>query len=441
MTTALPSPRIPQELCEQVIACLTMKYERDQPVYKPDRNFTLRQCALVCKAWLPSTRSRIFSVANLSNTGAEKLRTLLRLNPILAQYMAKVIVHSPLIYMAAPLELVAELSQKLTAVKELLICGHTDSPRVWEHMDSKMRQLRNAILPMLQAPTLDTVVLKDISFTTEEQFRQFVSAPSLATLTLDNVHISPKSDWTNDERPDYGTGCVPTMQRRLAISTLGFHSQDAALRRWLLHRDCPVNVSAISELSIRPTNIRKIRDSLPLLNAIGDSLNVLGVWLPPRFDFQGHRRISKAIPALPNTHIEHISISVFDRQDPPMRSYRKHFDGAEFVKGLLLRLPAPQHLRTVTINEDVDSSEECQKLEWRNWRELDRLLAQDSFSNVQRLDFFSGLKTFDLDCDDVRSCIIPQFRAFQERRGTVFTLTVEYTTTAWYRKWEEFDSR
>ncbi|KAJ7471699.1 hypothetical protein B0H11DRAFT_1366663 [Mycena galericulata] len=313
MATALSSPRIPQELCEKVIACLTVKYERDQDVERPDRYFTLRQCALVCKAWLPSARSRIFSVVDLSSTGAEKLHRLLRLNPILAQYMTKVIVRGPMTFSAAPLELVAELGHKFTAVKELSIHAHTvsiDSPWFREEVDSEIRQLQNAILPMLQAPTLVTMILKDISFTTEKQFRQFISTPSLATLILDNVHISPTSDWTNEARPDYGTGRVPTMQRRLAISALGFHSQDAALGRWLLHRDCPVSVSSISELSIRLKDVGDMHDFLPLLNAIGDSLKGFHVWLPPRCDFQEYRRCQSLLP-LPLKYIYRILVIQF----------------------------------------------------------------------------------------------------------------------------------
>ncbi|KAJ6610677.1 hypothetical protein B0H10DRAFT_1953701 [Mycena sp. CBHHK59/15] len=153
---------------------------------------------------------------------------------------------------------------------------------------------------------------------------------------------------------------------------------DAALVPWLLHRSCPVNVAALRELSIQLKDVGNMHDLLPLLNAIGGSLKVFGIRLPSRCDFNEYRCFSEimdAIPTLPNTHIEHIFISGFDRQDPSIGDYSKHFDGADFVKSLLLRLPAPQRLQRVTINESVEiiwhSVKEFPKLQWHNWRAVD----------------------------------------------------------------------
>ncbi|KAJ7289586.1 hypothetical protein C8J57DRAFT_1278068 [Mycena rebaudengoi] len=127
-TTTLSSPRIPQELCEKVIAYLTVKYDPDRDVEEQNRYFTLRQCALVCRAWLPSVRSRIFRLVHLSYLGADRLRELVNLSPGLAQYMTKVVVWGPTASgRSCPLELVAELAPKLTAVMNLTVCGdHED---------------------------------------------------------------------------------------------------------------------------------------------------------------------------------------------------------------------------------------------------------------------------------------------------------------------------
>ncbi|KAJ6600733.1 hypothetical protein B0H10DRAFT_1958678 [Mycena sp. CBHHK59/15] len=392
-------------------------------------------------------RDPAYFVSWICVLGCRALLQLLNLNLTLTRYMTEVIVRCPMAIGHAPLELVAELAQKLTAVKDLTVCAGVVQPDLWfwafdadlEHI----RQLHNAILPMLQAPTLATLTLKDISFTAKELFHQFICIPSLVTLILENVSLSLRSDWMSDTGLDHG-GLVPTTQLRLAISALALHSQDAALVPWLLHRSCPVNVAALRELSIQLKDVGNMHDLLPLLNAIGGSLKVFGIRLPSRCDFNEYRCFSEimdAIPTLPNTHIEHIFISGFDRQDPSIGDYSKHFDGADFVKSLLLRLPAPQRLQRVTINESVEiiwhSVKEFPKLQWHNWRAVDDVLAQDLFSNVKYLDFLAGLNALELRCDDVRSCITPQFRTFQERKGTVFSLTVDYTSSAWVM----FDTR
>ncbi|KAJ7289585.1 hypothetical protein C8J57DRAFT_1459529 [Mycena rebaudengoi] len=139
-------------------------------------------------------------------------------------------------------------------------------------------------------------------------------------------------------------------------------------------------------LSLRLKDIGHMHDFLPLLNAIGSSLKDFGIWLPPRCDFKEYRRFSgmmDAIPIIPNMHVEHIFVSGFERRDPSFGVYNKRFDGAEFVACLLMRLSAPQRLRTVTINKDVQimaySPKEFPILQWHNWRAVDDVLAEDSF--------------------------------------------------------------
>ncbi|KAJ7850736.1 hypothetical protein B0H13DRAFT_2400904 [Mycena leptocephala] len=433
-----PSPRIPQELCEKVLACVTVKYDPEDDIDMQDPYFTLRQCALVCRAWLPSARSHIFRVADLSSSGADRLLVLLNLNPTLTRYMTNVIVRGPTALDPIPLELVAELGPKFTEMKDLTvhtnICANlADSEWSWfwdsDFHSEKVQALQQAILPMLQTPNLARITLRGIPFTANEQIRQFIWIPSLVTLILDNIFLSPKSDWKSDADLDHER-LVPTTQHPLAVSSLGLHSHDILLPQWLLHRSCPVNVAALKELSIRLKDVGNMHDFLPLLNAIGSSLKVLGVWLPSRCNFKEYRRfpgIIDAIPALPNAHIEHIVISGFDRRNPSIGVYSRHFDGAEFVKSHLLRLPAPQQLQTVTINEDVEIIwrvvDEFPALQWHNWQAVDEVLAQDSFSNVKFLDFFAGLN----------------FCAFQERKGTVFNLTVDYANLAWRRERDNRD--
>ncbi|KAJ7149274.1 hypothetical protein C8R43DRAFT_1007603 [Mycena crocata] len=443
MATSTSTPRMPQELCEKVVASVTVENDPAVDIDLQDRYFTLRQCALVCKAWLPSVRARIFHTVQLSRSEASRLLDLLTLNPAIARYMAHVIVRGLSDYNDSPLELLAELAPKLTAVETLTIDYGQNKPDSYWFWDSEyggldpeqMKEFQNAILPMLQAPTLKTVILRAVAFTTKEQLYNFICGPSVFTLILDdNVNLSPKSDWLSD-----AGGLMQSTRRLPAISELGLHSEDATLSRWLLHRSCPVNISALRGLSIRLNDVGNMCDFLPLLSAIGSSLKEFGVRLPDRCDFKEYRRFSEiidAIPTLPNTHIEHIFVSGFDRRDPSIGGYSKHFDGAEFVKSLLLRLPVPQRLKEVTIDEAVQilwrRDKEFPKLQWHNWRAVDEVLAQNSFSNVTQLHFFSRLHRLELQ-RDVRSCIAPQFPTFQKRKGKVFNLTVEYSNWAWSR--------
>ncbi|KAJ7178002.1 hypothetical protein C8R46DRAFT_1075563 [Mycena filopes] len=84
------SPVIPQELCDEVLACVPVKNDPDKDVEDQDRYFTLRQCALVCKAWLPKARSHILRTVYLSSDDeCERLLELLKLNSMLSQYMSR----------------------------------------------------------------------------------------------------------------------------------------------------------------------------------------------------------------------------------------------------------------------------------------------------------------------------------------------------------------
>ncbi|KAF7328730.1 hypothetical protein MVEN_02501600 [Mycena venus] len=415
-----PSPRVPHELCEEILACVPVKYERAQPVDSQDPYFTLRQCALVCRAWLPSARSHIFHTVHLSYRTGDRLRKLLDLNPTLSRYMIKVIVRRGMVFDPCPLKLVAELAQKLTAVKDLTVyAGISDDDSMYFDVSERIQQLQSAILPMVQAPTLVTMTLEDFFLCSKE----FICIPSLVTLIFKNVRLDPELDWTSDTGLDRG-GSVQPIARRLSISGLGLYSQNAALERWLLHRSCPLDVTTLREFHIGLKDVGNIREFLPMLNAIGDSLKVFGLRFPARCDFREYSRFSgimDAIPTFSNIHIEHIIISGFDRRDPSVGVYNRHFDGAELVKSLLLRLSAPKSLKTVTIYEDVEIiwqiDKEFPNLQWQNWRGVDEVLAQDSFSNVKRLDFVAGLKSLELQCD----------------AGTVFSLTVDYTSLAWHR--------
>ncbi|KAF7378036.1 F-box domain-containing protein [Mycena sanguinolenta] len=429
-----PSPRIPLELCEEVIECLPVKNDPDVDVEEQDRYFTLRQCALVCRTWLPLARSRIFRVVHLSYNKGTQLLELLNLNPTLSQYMTIIVVTGPGRLGGCPLELVAELAPKLTATKTLKIIGgalyHDTWMSDWE-LESFLK-LQEAILPILAAPLLTTVALQNI-LTTEDDFLKLISIPPLVTLRLENIRLISKAVQGRDES-------VPPTEHRLAISALGLHSQDATLAGWLFRPSCPLHVAALRELSIGVQDIGNIHDFLPLLNAIGSSLKEFGLRLPNRCDFREYRRFSSifdAIPILPNAHIEHIAVYGFDRRDPSIGSYSKQFDGSELVKCLLLRLSAPQRLRMVTIHENVQilwrNAEEFPKLQWHNWRAVDEVLAQASFSDVKRLDFVAGLNSLGLECETVRSCVSSQFPAFRERKGAVFNLTVDYTSLAWDR--------
>ncbi|KAJ6480155.1 hypothetical protein C8R45DRAFT_1215987 [Mycena sanguinolenta] len=423
-----PSPRIPLELCEEVVECLPVKNDPGVDVTMQDRYFTLRQCALVCRAWLPFARSCIFRVVHLSFSDGPQLLQLLNLNPALAHFITEVIVDVGCgRFDGCSLDLVAELAQRLTEAKALTLVAN--GPNSEEHT----RKLEESILPILQAPTLRNMTLQGITFA-EENFLQLISIPLLATLSLENVRLLPKSD--NQE-------LVPAVEHRLAISSLALHSQDAVLVGWLLRPSCPIDVPALKALSIRVEDVGNMQDFLPLLDAIGSSLKVLELQLPALCVLKKYHRFSSiidAIPTIPNTHIEHITVCGFDRRDPHPSSiglYSKQFDGAELVKCLLLRLPAPQCLQTLTICEDVEiqwySPSELKKLRWHNWQAVDEVLGQASFSSIKHLEFVAGLNSLELQCGAVRLGVSPQFRAFRERIGTVFDLTVNYTSLAWRR--------
>jgi hypothetical protein len=147
---------MPPELYEKVIACLTVKYDPHwQDVEDQDRYSTLRQCALVCKTWLPSARSRIFPLVHLSSLKTDRLHDLLNLSPELAQYMTKVVVWGPIDFQSCPLGLVDELAPKLTAVTDLAVCSDLDNLDHWITAEI-FRRFQNTILPILQAPALTT---------------------------------------------------------------------------------------------------------------------------------------------------------------------------------------------------------------------------------------------------------------------------------------------
>ncbi|KAJ7868719.1 hypothetical protein B0H14DRAFT_2572152 [Mycena olivaceomarginata] len=424
------SPQIPQELCEKVLACLTVKYDPALDVDYQDRYFTLRQCALVCKAWLPSARSLIFRDVDLSSQGAERLLQLLDLNPTLTRYMTSVIVRDPMAFNrdGCALEVLAELAPKLMAVRHLSVLGgRGDSPyssslSLWgSQVEEEIRGLHDSILPLLQAPTLTRILLKGFTFTSGSQFNQFICTPSLIALTVINIHVLMNDKDCVDDV------AVQDMSPPCTISELGLALRDPTRGRWVLHPSFPVNIASIRELSIKLKDAGDMHHFLPLLNAIGTSLKVFGVYLPGRCDLREYRRfasIMDAIPILPNTHIEHIIVSGFDRRDPSIGVYSMRFDGAEYVKSLLSRLPVPQRLKTVTIHEDVEiiwrKETEFPSLQWDNWQMVDECLAQDTFSNVKQLEFFAGLKVLEVECA-------------LARKGTVFDLTVDYTNTAWLR--------
>ncbi|KAJ7204952.1 hypothetical protein GGX14DRAFT_397879 [Mycena pura] len=419
-----PSPRIPQELCEKVLACLTVKYDPALDVDDQDRYFTLRQCALVCKDWLPSARSHIFREVDLSSRGAESLLQLVDLNPMLTRYMTRVIVRCTIVDDFA-LEALAQLAPKLMAVRHLSVLGRWGdssyySSSLWRsEVEEEIQGLHDSIFPLLQAPTLTDILLKGFTFTSGLQLNQFICNPSLITLILSDIYVL----MNDKDRVD--DVVVQDTSPRCTISELGLACPDPGFGRWVLHPGFPVNIASIRDLGIRLEDAGDMHRFLPLLNAIGTSLKVFSVFLPDRCDLRGHPRFASivdAIPILPNTHIEEILVSGFDRRDPSIGVYNMRFDGAEYVKSLLSRLPVPQRLKTVTIYEDVEiiwrKEKEFPRLKWENWQMVDECLAQDTFSNVKQLEFFAGLKNLGVECD-------------LARKGTVFDLTVDYTNTAW----------
>jgi hypothetical protein len=175
---------------------------------------------------------------------------LLNLSPGLAQYMTKVVGWGPTAFgRSCPLELVAELAPKLMAVMDLTVCGDLvgrSSP--WDgdfddSLNSSILQFQNAIMPVLQAPTLATLSIQSFPFITKQQLHQFICIPPLVTLILNGVYLSPKSDWTSGTDLHHGD----TTQQCLTISGLGLNSQDAPLARWLLVPHCPVNIASLRE--------------------------------------------------------------------------------------------------------------------------------------------------------------------------------------------------
>ncbi|KAJ7077642.1 hypothetical protein B0H15DRAFT_933946 [Mycena belliarum] len=420
--TATPSSlRFPQELCDEIMARVSVEFDPD---IESDREgqepyLTLRQCALVCSAWLPSARSHIFRVVRLLTYDAtDRLLEVLTLNTTLAQYMTCLMLAAKWI---ADWDVVAGLAPKLTAVKELylwaesLLDGHRGSGRDFEAITN----LTSALSPVLRSPKLAVMYLTGFSFASKDEFRRFISFPSsLDILAIKDIHLC---NTISEADPGYAQ-----RQSRIQISDLGLPWYDARLASWLLHPSFPIAVALLTRISIRVDDVGDMRDVLPLLNEVGSSLKEFELYLHG-CNFRKHRlpSIMDAMPTLPNTNLEHLTIRGLDRMNPFIVVHTERFDGAEFVQALLSRLSAPQNLQRLTIREFIgtrryDAVEELPKLEWHNWQAVDDLLSKDSFTNVRYLDFFAEINRLELgrDVPVVRSYITPQFSAFRGRRGS-----------------------
>ncbi|KAF7378035.1 hypothetical protein MSAN_00227400 [Mycena sanguinolenta] len=410
-----PSPCVPLELCEEIMGCLPVQYDPDLDIQVP------------------------YFTPSPMRTGVQSLASVRAISHFpYPRYMTQVIVDAG--RYDCPLELIAELAPKLTATKTLCVTSSLDytSPLEVRKELEHDRELQNAILPILHAPTLSSLLLQEILFTEEDLHKLITIPQNLATLGLENVRLFPKSDSDSSDS-------AQTTKDRRPISSLALHCfqyEDDSLIRWLLHPSCPIDLVGLKSLSLRIDDVGAIHDFLALLNAIGSSLKDFELFLPPPWENHYYASMIDAIPIIPNTHIEHITVGGFERRDPEIfhnstprpGRHSKHLEGAELVKCLLSRLSAPDRLQTVTIREDVeiiggDTREDT--LQWRNWQAVDEMLGQVSFSNVKRLNFVAGLNSLELQREDVWSWVTPQFSTFRERIGTVFDLIVDYTSLPW----------
>ncbi|KAJ7510658.1 hypothetical protein B0H11DRAFT_1955651 [Mycena galericulata] len=181
----------PQELIDRVI---------DESA---DSAATLRSCALVCKAFLPSSQAHIFlsidctiTATSMAQNRFERLSQVLSISPHLARHIQSLRITCPfhddmdaetdLAILYVPLTLVISLIPVLRSF------DMTDSTRsVWTRLSARCKA---AICNLCERSNLSKLHLQGIVALSVTEFSQLVSSPSLTELSLGSVTILPSTN-------------------------------------------------------------------------------------------------------------------------------------------------------------------------------------------------------------------------------------------------------
>ncbi|KAJ7613668.1 hypothetical protein DFH06DRAFT_144938 [Mycena polygramma] len=184
--------RFPQELLNKIIC----EIGNDRP--------TLRSCAIVCHAFLPSSQSSIFSEIHLlqkGDNGQRLYNILVNAQHLLGYVRAFILTLTG----TAHEECYPAILGLLPAVSSFSVSLRDDfDPRI-QHWSDLSTQLRAAICDLCQRSDLVSLRLSDLgAFTDLAEFAQLVTSPALAELTLHQITLPVPKDGDMSLRKQIG---------------------------------------------------------------------------------------------------------------------------------------------------------------------------------------------------------------------------------------------
>lgn len=370
---------LPQELVDSVI-----DHCHDDPM-------TLRSCALVCNAWLPSSRSHIFHSITLQPpdkptkksffvrklTDTQRLLRMLQFSPEIALYVRNLSICEGMVgreWIAQERTLPVFLSM-LKNVQRFQLERSASMQISWIDLP---KDLKDALTGILATPTLLELSLVGLVFDRPADLHSMLQA-------CQNLRLLEANHLLLRDASSLAVGSPESRQRApLDVLDVGPRTS-TALIDCLLHPESSIDVTTIRKLSIAISgnfaNVAKLLRSTSSIEALEivlmNDVNLKEYWsLPPsdRFNLSDN----------PHLHTLDLKIDVIQRQDDPL----------PWLNDLFLTVKLPNNLQYINIVYAVYlpgpyMERSINTMIFDEWRSVDVTLSSLEFGNLKKvkLDF------------------------------------------------------
>ncbi|KZT07144.1 uncharacterized protein LAESUDRAFT_713654 [Laetiporus sulphureus 93-53] len=233
----LSESKLPPEICDHIIDYLWN-----------DRR-ALAACNLVCRAWLPATRTHIFNRIRLPNkVTSARFRQLLAESPYIARHVRALSIRRSSRSAGLPLDY-SEILQKLTSLRHLYVrcMAHTSDPYPAFVMETTLEPSLHSSFAMLE-----TLHLRHLVFVGPDLPVLLCSCPRLSVLQMVDVR------WMHDYDNDASFSIAPAQNIQIAELVLNEVTSNiirflgnGTLQLWLRRLETSISVEDLSMLLSR----------------------------------------------------------------------------------------------------------------------------------------------------------------------------------------------
>ncbi|KAJ3813038.1 hypothetical protein F5876DRAFT_74299 [Lentinula aff. lateritia] len=351
---------------------------------------TLINCALIGKAWALSAQRGIFQhiVLQLPNQHHEDFEELATAYTARNEQLLELFNRNPyLTSCVRTLELKQFSHGSRRASHSSNRMTYASTTRVVEQLSNVKKltlarcdwetftpELKTAVTDVFKTSSLTAVSLSHFSITSFNQLASLLSQSScLSVLKIDFLHCH------NGDAPAPIANCPPRsiqLDQRLHFRFVNMRT----FVTWFQQDTCPLEIRNLQTLHIhiRHTTAPDYEDTAFLLQYIGSNLQELELQVPP---WNPHSTLVHLgyTPNLRSVTLLRIQQTELHSPVPWILYLFKSIENSDDCKSILLR-----HL---TIQLDVEYSDEVMIHRWDKWGAVDTLLARPTFASLQTVKF------------------------------------------------------